>query len=347
MTAPSRRHVALVAGLLLVLSLLAGLGTPSYGDAGSTARVAAKKTVQQDKRIVVSWKGEKKRRVYQKSANVPGIGVVELICRPNSTQVRMRPNSRAPETQMWMAKFEQKNGRKVAAVKTVRVYTYATAADNGRGGTGVRAGEGLNQKGSIEDFQNGNAYGVISQRPARNRDGLGSPTTPITSFTLNWWWERFDHPGHQYCRMDLTLHTDTTRQFGLNWHGADEAAKRDTTTTRIPGLGEAVVTCEPGQRDNQTVAFRPTGNDPKAYLDYWYIQGEGPTENVVDRNDDLGVDAETGLLGPVDLPRNGMMRLWVSVNGVKRGYVLSSYYVVNDERDPAVKVCEVAAAPLP
>ena len=68
---------------------------------------------------------------------------------------------------------------------------------------------------------------------------------------------------------------------------------------------------------------------------------------MVEANDDLDLDPETGLLGPIDLPRNGMMRLWVSVNGVKRGYVLSSYYVVNNDRDPAAKLCEVAAAPLP
>ena len=61
----------------------------------------------------------------------------------------------------------------------------------------------------------------------------------------------------------------------------------------------------------------------------------------------LGYDPVTGLLGPVDLPRNGMMRLWVSVDGVQRAYVLSSYHVVNNDRDPRLNLCEVAAAPLP
>jgi hypothetical protein len=340
------RLLAVGTGLLLVAGLLAGLGSaPSYGERASSARKVA--TVKSDKRIVVKWKGERKRRVYQKSANVPGIGTVDLVCRPNSTQVRIRPNSRSPETQMWMAKFESKNGRNVVAVKNVRVYTYATAADDGRGGTGSKANEGLNQKGSIEDFAKGSAYGVISQRPGRASAGRGAPTTPITSFNLNWWWERFDYPGHQYCRVALTLHTDTAKQFGLNWHGSDEGAVRSTSTTTIPGLGQAILTCEPGQRNEQTVAFKPTGNAAKAYLDYWYIQGEGDVDDHVEKWDDLGVDPDTGLLGPVDLPRNGMMRLWVSVNGVKRGYVLSSYFIVNNAPNPELNLCEIAAAPLP
>jgi hypothetical protein len=42
-----------------------------------------------------------------------------------------------------------------------------------------------------------------------------------------------------------------------------------------------------------------------------------------------------------------MMRLWVSVNGVKRAFVLSSYYIVNNAAKPWLNVCEVAATPLP
>lgn len=353
MTASSRRLVGIGTGLLLLGSLLAGVGAvPSYGD-GASARTAAKKTAQKsvakDKRIVVSWKGERKRRVYQKTANVPGIGTVDLVCRPNSTQVRIRPNSRNPETQLWMAKFEDKGGRDVVAVKNVRVYRYATAADNGRGGTGARAHEGLNQKPRIEDFQSGNAYGVISQRPGRNQDGQGALTTPATSFKLTWWWERFDYPGHQYCNMALTLHTDSARQFGLSWHGSTEGALQTSSTTAIPGIGDAIVTCEPGSNAyDQTVAFRPIGaNAASSFLDYEYVEGEGDVDDQVEHVDDLDYDPVTGLLGPVDLPRNGMMRLWVSVNGVKQAYVLSSYYVVNNDLDPAVNVCEIAAAPLP
>ena len=77
------------------------------------------------------WQGDQTRPKYQKVADVPGIGQVELICRPNNTMVRIRANDRRAETQMWMAKFETKNDRDAVAVKNVRVYTYATAADDG------------------------------------------------------------------------------------------------------------------------------------------------------------------------------------------------------------------------
>ncbi|MFC7496533.1 MULTISPECIES: hypothetical protein [unclassified Nocardioides] len=325
----TRRRLALATALALVA---AGLGVASPA-------TAARTPVDQTTRVVVKWKGERQRQVQQKSANVPGIGRIDLVCRPTSTMVRVRPTSRSPETQMWLAKFEQKGGRDVVAVKNVRVYT----------GTGSRAHEGLNQRSPIEDFSSGTAYGVISQRPGRDQAGGGALTTPVTSFRLTWWWERFRHPGNEFCRMALKLRTRSDGQFGLTWHGTDEALTHTTSITTVPGLGEAIVTCEPGSTAyDQTVAFRPTGAHPEsAYLDVEYIQGEGAVDDHVERYSGLGYDPVTGLLGPVDLPRNGMMRLWVSVDGVQRAYVLSSYHVVNNDRDPRLNLCEVAAAPLP
>lgn len=347
MNAAPARLLSVAVGVLVLLPGLVGLGpVPSYGEGGTTARVAA---VHKDKRVVLTWRGEKKRRVYVKTSNVPGIGQVDLVCRPQSVMIRVRPNSRRPETQMWLAKFEEKSGRDVVAVKNVRVYTYATAADDGKGGTGPRAHEGFNQQTPIEDFSTGSAYGVISQRPGRNQPGLGALSAPVTSFQLTWWWERFRHPGYQYCSMSLKLHTDTGQQFGLTWHGSDEAAVQTTSTTKIDGLGDAIVTCEPGSNaDDQTVAFRPTGKKPEtSFLDFEYVQGEGDVDDHVDHRADLDYDPETGLLGPIDLPRNGMMRIWATVDGVQRAYVLSSYYVVNNDKRPELNSCEVAATQLP
>lgn len=326
--------------------LLAGLAaTPSYG---TDRRGESRAAVSQSKRLVVTWHGERRRRVHQRTANVPGVGQVDLVCRPRTTMLRIRPTNPAAETQMWLAKFETKGERDVVAVKNVRVYRYANADDDGRGGTGARAHEGLNQQSPIEDFSKGTAYGVISQRPGRHQPGGGSVSTPVTSFQLSWWWERFRYPGSQYCKMALTLRTDSSAQFGLSWHGADEGAARSTSTTTIPGVGEVTVTCDPsGVAAAQSVAIRPATVRPEtAFLDYEYVQGEGAVDEHVDRYADLGVDPTTGLLGPVELPRNGMMRLWVSVDGVKRAYALSSYYVVNNTEKPWLNVCEVAAAPL-
>ena len=240
---------------------------------------AAKKSIQKDRRIVVSWKGEQKRRIYQKTANVPGIGAVDLVCRPNSTQVRIRPNSRSAETQLWMAKFETKGGRDVVAVKNVRVYTYATAADDGRGGTGAQAHEGLNQRTPIEDFQKGNAYGVISQRPGRNQPGQGALTTPATSFKLTWWWERFDYPGHQYCKMALdpahrhraAVRAELARQ--RRGRRADHEHHR-----RSPGSATPIVTLRDRAATRTTRRWRSArpGPTPRAsFLDYELHPGRG------------------------------------------------------------------------
>lgn len=345
----SRRRRLLGAGTVLCLLLACLVVAPSYAGDRTGDRTGDRRAgVSQTKRLTVTWHGERRRRVYQRTTSVPGIGQVDLVCRPRATMLRIRPTDPSAETQLWMAKFEQKAGRDVVAVKNVRVYRYANADDDGRGGTGPRAHEGLNQVSPIEDFSKGTAYGVISQRPARNQQGGGALGTPATSFELSWWWERFRHPGSQYCRMSLALRTDTARQFGLSWHGSDEGAARSTSTTTIPGVGDVTVTCDPGgTAAPQSIAFRPSGAQPEtAFLDYEYVQGEGAVEEHVDRYPDLDVDPATGLLGPVELPRNGVMRLWVSVDGVKRGFVLSSYYVVNNAEKPWLNVCEVAAAPL-
>ncbi len=345
MTARAARLVALAAALLLTLPVL---GTaPTYAGLAASGAAAHQRQVQQAKRIVVKWQGFQKRPRYQKAADVPGIGQVELVCRPNSTMLRIRANDRRAETQMWLAKFETKDGTDRVAVKNVRVYTYATAADDGTGGTGQQSHEGLNQKSPVEDYAKGSAYGVISQRPGRNLPGGGPVTVPVTSFKLTWYWERFAYPGSQYCKMTLALRTDTDQQLGLSWHGDDEAATQQTSTTTIPGFGTAELRCETGRTGEQTVALRP--EDPDSFMDYEYVQGEGRVDDPshIAHYSDLDYDPETGLLGPVDLPRNGMMRIWWSVGGVKRAWVLSSYQVTNNAAKPYLDVCEIAAAPLP
>lgn len=340
MTSRVTRLTGLVVALLLALALL-GVA-PTY--AGGEQSRAAKK-VQVDNRLRVKWQGYQKRPTYQKVAEVPGIGQVELMCRPNNTMIRIRANDRGAETQMWMAKFEYKEGTKRVAVKNVRVFRYATAADDGSGGTGWQSHEGLNQQSPIEDFQNGYAYGLISQRPGRHQPGGGPLTVPATAFKLTWYWERFAYPGSQYCKMSLALSTDTEQQFGLNWHGDDNAANNVTSLTWIPGFGTVEVRCETGANGAQTVALRP--DNPDAYMSWEVTRGEGRVEDrVVDYNP-LPYDPWTQMLGPVELPTNGLMRIWWTVGGVTKGWVLSSYMVTNNVRHPELNVCEVAAAPLP
>lgn len=334
------RHRPLLLVLLLALVLATVGVAPTY--AGGSA---AQRAVQQSRKIVVKWQGYQKHPRYQKTADVPGIGQVDLVCRPNSTMIRMHANNRRAESQMWLAKFETKGGRDVVAVKNVRIYTYDTAADDGTGGTGPQAHEGLNQQTPIEDFEKGTAYGVISQRPGRNQPGGGALAVPATAFKLTWYWERFAYPGSQYCKMTLDLNTDTDRQFGLNWHGDDDAASHTTSATTIPGFGTAQLTCETGRNGERSVALAT--DDPASYMDYEYITQEGLVADHVEHYDDLQWDPVTGLLGPVRVPGNGMMRIWWSVGGVKQQWVLSSYVKSNSVAKPELNVCEIAAAPLP
>ncbi|MGB0098713.1 MAG: hypothetical protein WBP61_00400 [Nocardioides sp.] len=335
MTLRVARVVALVVPLLLVVATVGVV--PTYGG-GATA----KRSVDQTKKMVVKWQGFQKKPKYRKVSTVPGVGQVELTCRPKATMIRIRANDRRAETQMWLAKFESKRGTDRVAVKNVRVFTYATAADDGRGGTGQRSHEGLNQKSPIEDFQKGSAFGVISQRPGRHQDGGGSMALPATAFKLTWYWERFAYPGAQFCKMKLKMWTDTDQQFGLSWHGSAEAERTSVSTTALPGFGEAVLTCEDGRLGEQSIALRT--DDPDAFMDYEYITGEGQVSNHVERYSGLRRDPVSGLLGPVDLPHNGMMRIWWSVDGVKKQWLLSSYVVANNDEKPWLNVCEVAAA---
>ncbi|MBZ5740544.1 hypothetical protein [Nocardioides mangrovi] len=342
MTPRLTRLLALVVPVVLCGTLAAV--APTYAGA------ARKASVDERRSVTVKWDAQKHRKrtkVYQKSADVPGIGSVDLVCQPKSTMIRLAANDRDNETQMWLAKFETKDGSNRVAVKNVRIYRYATAADDGTGGTGRRAHEGLNQKSPIEDYANGSAVGVISQRPGRDRNGGGTMSTPATAFKLSWYWERFAYPGYQFCKMKLTLLTNTDQQFGLSWHGNDEAATASTSTSDIAGFGQVDLTCEPGKNADQTVAFRPDVADSS--LEYDLIQGEGSTDDpdVYDHVEGPDYDPVTGLVGPIDLPRNGMMRLEWTVGGVTKTWMLSSYMVVNNDAKPWLNVCEVAAAPLP
>lgn len=340
-----------------VLAACASLGAvPTYAEAGDAAPTARRSTVDQSSKTVVRWDAQKrkpKKRVYRKTQTIPGVGNADLVCRPKATFIGLNANDRGAENQMWMAKFETKNGVDQVAVKNVRVYTYATAADDGTGGTGRSAHEGLNQgEHGIEDFQSGSAFGVISTRPGRNQDGggaVGPHSTPVTAFKLTWWWERFAYPGFQFCKMKLVTRTDTARQFGTSWHGDDEAlTKPDATrsTTDIAGLGRVHLTCETGRRGDHTLALEP--EDPTTTWTYELIQAEGgvDTPDNYERVTGPAYDPVTGLLGPVPLPGNGMMRIWWSVQGTKHPYVLSSYISTNNARKPLLNVCEVAAAPL-
>ena len=229
---------------------------------------------------------------------------------------------------------------------------YANAADDGAGGTGPHAHEGLNQRSAASrTSQAARAYGVISQRPGRNQDGGGALAMPVTSFKLNWWWERFAYPGSQYCKMTLTLRTDTDRAVRAELARRDRRCRDGArSTTTIPGVGDAVVTLRARStaiaRRAQTVAFRPAGGRPGGV-----VHGRTSTSRARGRVDDhvdagtpdLGLDPTTGLLGPVDAAaQRDDAAVGRPSNGVKRRL---RAVVVHGATTPAVPGSTSARSP--
>ncbi|CAB4696579.1 MAG: hypothetical protein F2667_03715 [Actinobacteria bacterium] len=355
MTVPTgARALAPLLRLGLLLSLLAPVtltawSEPAVAGVPSTP-VAARAGAPLVQRVNVSWEGTRKKRVVEKSAVIPGIGNVTLVCKPSSTMVRLYANDRSAETQMWLAKYETKNDHAVVAVKNARIYRYANADDSGLGGTGSFAHEGLNQQTPIEDYSSGHLQGVISQRPGRHQAAGGVTPPPATSFTLNWWWTGFRHDlDWRSCSMSAVFTTQLDERIGVSWHGDADAAGHLTQQIPVEGIGDILVRCDndpdangsAGQGGEQTIAIQPVADVASVYVEY--VTGEGLVEDHVEELS-LARDPVTGLLGPLPLPRNGMMRLFVTVGGVERDYVLSSYYVTNNAKQPQLNVCEVAAA---
>lgn len=346
-TRTARRSVAggVATTLALVLALLGSTVTGS-GTAAAEARRAPADVVT--KTLTLSWQGTtpRPRLDLTASTRVPGIGQLKLVCKPNNTMVKIVPDDRNRETTMWLAKYEKKGGRDVVAVKNVRVYRFDTALDDGTGGTGRAAHEGLNQQTPIETFSSGYAEGVISTRAGRHLPGGAVPVVPATAIKLSWWWENFREPlEYRTCRMDATLSTDLTQSALLTWHGDEDATgaggDRTVVTADLAPLGTLELRCEPGRRGARWVSLLT--DDPAATLFARTISGEGEVRDHVEED---FLDAGGGRVGPLDLPENGMLELSYTAHGRTTNLFLSSYWIPNDETSPALNLCEVAAAPF-
>jgi hypothetical protein len=345
MSSATRVAAPLVTTLVLLLALLGA------GSAGPAAPAAEARRAPDDaitKTVGLQWQGTTPRRRLDLTAStrVPGIGQLKLVCKPNNTMVKIVPDDRNRETTMWLAKYEKKGGRDVVAVKNVRVYRFDTALDDGTGGTGRAAHEGLNQETPIETFSSGYAEGVISTRSGRHLPGGAMAAVPATAIKLSWWWENFREPlAYRTCRMDATLTTDPTQSALLTWHGDQDARSdqgdRTVATADLAPLGTLELQCEPGPRGTRWISL--VTDDPGATLFARTISGEGEVRDHVEED---SLDAGGGHVGPLDLPENGMMELSYTAHGRTVSLFLSSYWITNDESSPALNLCEVAAAPF-
>ena len=324
----------------------ARLGTATRGPAPRLAGRRTSTPVRRVQQVTLKWNGGWKKPVQTKTATVPGIGQVTLVCKPNTTMIRLFANDRSAETQMWLAKHEVKNQRNVVATKTVRIYRYAHAFDDGTGGTGSFAHEGLNQTSPIENYSSGYVDGVISQRPGRHQAAAGAPMPPVTSFRLNWYWNGFDYPApYRFCQFDAVFKTTFPTRLGVNWHGEADAAGNVLQTTRLPSIGDLILRCgtnDDGGGGIQSISLLPDDRNARVYAET--VTGEGDVDDHVDPFS-KAFDPETGKVGPIPLPRNGIVRLFFSVGGIERRFIASSYYVTNNNNE-RLNLCELAVAPF-
>lgn len=348
MTATRRRLVPALLTLLLAGSsgLLAAPGAAAERRPPTPSRISSSSSPDSlIQHVTVSWDPSTRRKVQVRNAVVPGIGELALVCKGNATMIRLHTEDRGLETQMWLQKYEVKDEHNVVAVKTPRIYRWAHALDDGTGGTGYYAAEGLNQRTPIENYSSGTINGIISQRPGRQQPSTAFSPKPVTSFELSWFWNGFRHPtAYRSCSIDAVLTTSFETRAGITWRGSTEALGHDRETTRIPGFGDLTLEC----RDEvdptgaaQTLSFTPDAPDANLYVER--VTGEGWVEDHVDRRTYGYGETVPATLGPVPLPRNGTLRMRVRVGDAERWVLVSSYYVVNNP-DPRLNLCEVAAA---
>ena len=350
MTTSRRRHAVALGAVLALATALVGVpahAAPSTPTASAaTAATVGRAADTQVQHVRVSWKGTQRSPDYVQTATIPGIGSLDLVCKPHDTRIRLTTDRRDRETQMWLQKYEVKKGKRVVAVKTARIYRWAHADDDGRGGTGLSAQEGLNQSPAVENrSQGGFMYGVVSQQSSRAEAG-GQVTSPlpVTTFELDWNWNGFDHPQkYRSCSIDATFTTTLPayQRTVLTWRGW-QAEPRTTRTTSVPGVGRLTVSCPtaPSADDPAQVWVEPTTSDSRLYVED--VRGEGllTTQRTTSS---LGYDAATGRLGPYPLPTNGSLRMLATNGAVERWILLSAYRVTGDRHGPDRDLCEVAA----
>ncbi|MBC7631265.1 hypothetical protein, partial [Aeromicrobium sp.] len=349
MTRPMTRPMTRLRSLFVLLTLLAlvtgvaparaaGGGTPApYPPLKATSSRTATQQVQH---VTVKWQGGD-GRPKSKYATIPGIGNLQLICKPDTTMIKLYTPERGYETQMWMQKYETKNGRYVVSSKEARIYRWAHAADNGNGGTGNYANEGLNQgrgKNGVENFSQGYLNGVISQQSSRSADGpqLTSPR-PVTTFELTWYWNGFDYaPNARSCTIDAVFTTRLDERMVLTWHGSAAAAGHDTLSSPLRGIGTLDLYCElPAGNTDRAFVVTPSdlgsGPDstsaPTLYVET--VTGEGLVADHVEKHD-YDLDGATGAFPAIPLPQNGSVRMKIkNGNGNATWVLLSSYTVLN------------------
>lgn len=342
------------------LNVLAGaalVGAVAPAAAAAASPVPATTSLRQQ--VGVDWTGSKAGGDRTRF-NVPGIGTGEVICRRDSAMVRISPNDRTAETSMWTALVQPKGGAESVAVRNARVYRFSTPTSDVPSGTGPSTHEGLNQENRIEDAGAGRAFGLISQRSSRRAPAQS--TAPQTSFTLRWHWTGFRGPKQNArclvtARFTTALPADAkirrrqagllrrspgpaTNGFGLDWHGdADSAGRTESPAIQLPFLGSLQARCPSGHGAQPSLVLTPDDRSAPPRVKVTTFEGEG---FEVGNTSVWPVDPVTGLIGPIPLPGNGLVRVDVSRGKRQSNVIVSSVLKTNDPV-PAENFCEIAA----
>lgn len=370
-----------------LVSMLAASGLVAAATVSAEAGQSDSSVLRQ--RATIAWYGKDYQRHDTASVEIPGIGTARIVCRRDRTMLTIQPRDRSVETQMWSAVYHTKtdgdgNEYQSVAVKNARVYRYANADDDGKGGTARTANEGFNQLNHrIEDSSRGSIRGVISQRPGRNHSAAGSTVPPSTAFTVKWDWSgyrgsaktsrcnatgvfetRIGTAGRDARRAVKQAESSTVRLGGkkvrvgttaktyrgrsasvaLNWHGEADAAQQSTASRTITGLGSIQLSCPTGADSEAQLLVRPLRS--AAHLRTETTTGEGDLDDHVE-GEHHGYDPTTGLLAPVTLPLNGLVRGTLTVGSRSVDIVVSSYRITNNAAGPHLNLCEIAVAVTP
>jgi hypothetical protein len=349
------RRIALSAAVIVVAMCAIG---------GRAA--AAQSTSSLYQKLTVSWGNDNWVGHSGASFAIPGIGAGQVVCKPNTTWIRMLPADPSAENSMWIVKFETKNGVAQSAVKDVRVYKFSTPTSTVPHGTGPTAYEGFNQRTPIEPASTGSMVGLISKRAALNAPG-GAGVAP-TSFQLSWAWTGFGTSAAR-CNVSATFSTRIVGRsrsvshgrpselprslspafsFNLNWHGATEApaAAARLHSLTVPGIGMLAATCQSGIAGESYLTLTPAaGASPFASVIAY--QGEGIDNSV---QTDYYTDPISGRLGPIPLPVNGMLvatmlPAWQASSDHAAQLIVSSVRKTNDP-NPAENYCEISTQVL-
>jgi hypothetical protein len=345
-----------------IKGLILAVAVASAGWMTAGAGLASAGSLYQE--LDVHWSDNAYANHDRASFQIPGVGIGDVTCSPNTTWIQMTPSNPSAENDFWVVTSQTKQGVFETAVRDARVYRYSTPTSTVPHGTGLSAYIGFNTQTPVESADSGSLIGLISRRNALNTyAGFGSAPTSVH---LSWAWSGFG-TAQATCQVTATFITPIAgpsrrmsegapeslpaasaigpvSAFNVNWHGEANygASLHWPSTLAVPTQGDLHATCQPGASGLDQLTLTPAARTTP-YAAITTFQGEGQENAVVD---DYYTDPTSGILGPIPLPVNGFIEgtilpAWNASGAQQTQLLISSIRKTND-RDSADNYCEVA-----